>query len=193
MVLWWRKNTGRVFCEGAWRAVCVIKVYDDFSVFHWLSVIISAGWIRLFAAGEILEFDKQLAAFGFGRIELIFYALKLESDISVQSIFGRFAKAIGLVRLFRDRITRIVPIHAEAFINGEPSQQWKRKTLPSLIIPNADGVFAGVFVQDQAYFVPRDKAGLGVLTGPESCFLHQSAIDLRPYSLRDLQAGSLAP
>src|SRR6266508_1018071 len=123
------KDTSGVFRERARRTISIIEIQNDLAIYDRLSVIVSAGGIRLFTAGQISKLDEQLLVFYFSRIQLISLALELKGDISIHAVFNRLAQCIGLVRYLRFRIASITCIDTETFVDWEPLQQRKRKTV----------------------------------------------------------------
>jgi hypothetical protein len=97
MVLWGRKNTGGIFCEGTGRTVGIVEIQNDLAILDWLRVVISTGRVCLFPAGQVFEFDKQFVIFYFGHIQFVGFALKPETDITIHAVFDDVSKGIGLV------------------------------------------------------------------------------------------------
>src|SRR5215211_3583555 len=177
MILGRGENTGGVFSERAGRAVGIVEIQHDLTILDRLGVIVSAGRIRLLPTGQVFELNEQFVIFYFGHIQLVGFAFKLKSDKSIQAVFHDIAEDIRLVRYFRRGIGSITRLETKLCIDREPFQGWERETLLSIIVPDADGIFAGVFMQYHAETMPCNKTRLWLLVGFEDGILYQFAVD----------------
>ena len=63
---------------------------------------------------------------------------------------------------------------------------------PSLIVPNADSIFPGMFMQDHPHIVPGDVAGVRVFAGFESGLLHRLIVHQHRDAICHLQTDDLS-
>ncbi len=192
MVLLGRKGAGGILGERAWRTVGIVEIQVHLAVLDGLRVTVPAWWICLLVVREIPEFYEQTVVLLFRDVQLVRFALELKCDISVHAVFDYLTERIRLGGHFWFGITRIARAKAELPVDWKPFQKRKSKVAPSSIIPDADAVFARMFVQNHTDLVPRDESGLRLLVGAEDRHLRQLAVDLHLDSLRHLQAGGLS-
>src|SRR5215212_6602231 len=116
----------------------------------------------------------------------------MERDVSIHAVFDGLAQGIGLAGYFWLGITRIARVEAEVFVDREPLQQRDGKTLAPAVIPDPDGIFPIMFVQDHTDIVPGNEAGLRIVAGLEHHLLHGLAIHLHRDAVCDLDPGDLS-
>ena len=96
MVLHGCKQAGGIRGECARWTIGEIEIQDDFALLDRLGVQVPAGRVGLPAAGQILELEKQFVVPDLCNVELVFFAIKGEGNVTIQAILDGVAKYVWL-------------------------------------------------------------------------------------------------